>query len=175
MKIWLLLFITFLTLIFLPDIEKGLEFFFSSPVRYFIAIFLGGVFYVGMIYKNDRNEFPRFIRVFLWGSNALFFIVWGVGFFFEKAEFIDAFLHCCFFAIGLFVLALLERSYIPFMEKIQSFFTKKAGTEREHLTDVRDVAKEAETQDKSPSFDPKSYFKEGKVFLGIAQNGEPIY
>lgn len=136
---------------------------------------MGGVFYLGMIYKNDRNEFPYFIRIFLWGSNALFFIVWGVAFFFEKAEFIDAFLHCCFLAIGIFVLALIERSYIPFMEKIQSIFTKKAGTEREHLTDVRDVAKEAEIQDKSPSFDPKTYFKEGKVFLGITQNGKPIY
>ncbi len=128
-----------------------------------------------MTFKKEGEELPSFLKLLFFGTNGLFFIAWGVAFFFGKAGWSDALAHGGFLVLGILAVALLERLYVPFTEKFLSFFTKKAGTERDHLTDVREVAKEAEKKQDAPSFDPSAFYKKGSFFLGIDEKGEPIY
>lgn len=172
---WILLSIFLLILLFIPEISQTLEIFFSQPFRFFLAAILGVIFYGWMTFKKEGQELPSFLKVLFWGTNALFFIVWGVALCLGKADLLDALAHCGFLVLGMLLVALLERSYIPFTEKLLSFFTKKAGTEREHLTDVRDVVKEAEVQQARPSFNPEKFYKKGSFFLGLDEKGGPLY
>lgn len=169
-------FAAFLLVLFLiPQFLISLELFFSHSFRYFLAIGLGVVFYCWLTFKKEGQELPSFLKVLFFGTNALFFIAWGIAVFIEKATLNDAIAHSCFLLLGMLLAALLERSYIPSVEKILSVFTKKAGTERDHLTDVREVAKQAEKSNAAPAFNPENYYMEGRFFLGLDENGEPIY
>ncbi|WP_441375471.1 type IV secretory system conjugative DNA transfer family protein [Acinetobacter lwoffii] len=175
---WLLLAVFVLILLFIPEISQALEVFFSHPFRFALALILGMIFYGWMTFKKEGEELPSFLKLLFFGTNGLFFIAWGVAFFFGKAGWSDALAHGGFLVLGMLVVALLERLYVPFTEKFLSFFTKKAGTERDHLTDVREVAKEAEKKQSAPSFDPKGFFqgaKEDEIFIGLSKDGEPIY
>lgn len=175
---WIFLAAFVLILLFIPEISSALEAFFSNPFRFVLAVILGAIFYGWMTFKKEGEELPSFLKILFFGTNSLFFIAWGVAFFFEKAVWADALAHGGFLVLGMLVVALLERFYVPFTEKILSSFTKKAGTEREHLTDVREVAKEAERQQSRPSFDPKEFFqgaKDDEIFIGVSQDGKPIY
>ena len=175
---WLLLAVFVLILLFIPEISQALEVFFSHPFRFALALILGMIFYGWMTFKKEGEELPSFLKLLFFGTNGLFFIAWGVAFFFGKAGWSDALAHGGFLVLGMLVVALLERLYVPFTEKFLSFFTKKAGTERDHLTDVREVAKEAEKKQSAPSFDPEGFFqgaKEDEIFIGLSKDGEPIY
>lgn len=172
---WILLAVFVLILLFIPEISSSLEVFFSHPFRFALALILGMIFYGWMTFKKEGEELPSFLKLLFFGTNGLFFIAWGVAFFFGKAGWSDALAHCGFLVLGMLVIALLERFYVPFTEKFLSFFTKKAGTERDHLTDVREVAKEAEKKQSAPSFDPSAFYKKGSFFLGLGEKGEPIY
>lgn len=175
---WLFLAVFVLVLLFIPEISTALEIFFSNSFRFALALILGMIFYGWMTFKKEGEELPSFLKLLFFGTNGLFFIGWGVAFFFGKAGWSDALAHGGFLVFGMLVIALLERLYVPFTEKFLSLFTKKAGTERDHLTDVREVAKEAEKKQSAPSFDPEIYFdgaKEDEIFIGISENGEPIY
>ena len=172
---WLLLAVFVLILLFIPEISQALEVFFSHPFRFALALILGMIFYGWMTFKKEGEELPGFLKLLFFGTNGLFFIAWGVAFFFGKARWSDALAHGSFLVLGMLVVALLERLYVPFTEKFLSFFTKKAGTERDHLTDVREVAKEAEKKQDAPSFDPSAFYKKGSFFLGLDEKGEPIY
>lgn len=172
---WIFLAAFVLILLFIPEISSALEAFFSNPFRFVLAVILGAIFYGWMTFKKEGEELPSFLKILFFGTNGLFFIAWGVAFFFEKAVWADALAHGGFLVLGMLVVALLERFYVPFTEKFLSFFTKKAGTERDHLTDVREVAKEAEKKQSAPSFDPSAFYKKGSFFLGLGEKGEPIY
>ena len=172
---WLFLAVFVLGLLFIPEISKALEVFFSHPFRFALALILGMIFYGWMTFKKEGEELPSFLKLLFFGTNGLFFIAWGVAFFFGKARWSDALAHGGFLVLGILAVALLERLYVPFTEKFLSFFTKKAGTERDHLTDVREVAKEAEKKQDAPSFDPSAFYKKGSFFLGLDEKGEPIY
>ena len=172
---WLLLAVFVLILLFIPEISQALEVFFSHPFRFALALILGMIFYGWMTFKKEGEELPGFLKLLFFGTNGLFFIAWGVAFFFGKAGWSDALAHGGFLVLGILAVALLERLYVPFTEKFLSFFTKKAGTERDHLTDVREVAKEAEKKQDAPSFDPSAFYKKGSFFLGLDEKGEPIY
>ena len=172
---WLLLAVFVLILLFIPEISQALEVFFSHPFRFALALILGMIFYGWMTFKKEGEELPGFLKLLFFGTNGLFFIAWGVAFFFGKAGWSDALAHGGFLVLGMLVIALLERLYVPFTEKFLSFFTKKAGTERDHLTDVREVAKEAEKKQSAPSFNPENFYKAGSFFLGLDEKGEPIY
>lgn len=175
---WILLAVFVLILLFIPEISTALESFFSHPFRFVLAVILGAIFYGWLTFKKEGEELPSFLKVLFFGANGLFFIAWGVAFFFEKADLLDALAHIGFLVLGMLLVALLERSYIPFTEKFLSFFTKKAGTERDHLTDVREVAREAEKTQSAPSFDPEDFFqgaKEDEIFIGLSEDGKPIY
>lgn len=172
---WIFLTAFVLILLFIPEISSALEVFFSHPFRFVLAVILGAIFYGWMTFKKEGEELPSFLKVLFFAANGLFFIAWGTAFFFGKADLLDAVAHSGFLVIGMLLVALLERSYIPFTEKFLSFFTKKAGTERDHLTDVREVAKEAEKKQDAPSFDPSAFYKKGSFFLGLDEKGEPIY
>lgn len=172
---WIFLVIFALIVLFSSDISKGLEFFFSHPLRYLLAGVLGAIFYGWMTFKKEGQELPSFLKVLFFGTNMLFFFAWGVAFFFEKAKLTDLLAHGGFLVLGMLLVALIERSYIPFAEKLLSLFTKKAGTEREHLTDVREIVKEAEKQQESPSFNPENFYEGGRFFLGLDEKGEPVY
>ena len=143
---WLLLAVFVLILLFIPEISQALEVFFSHPFRFALALILGMIFYGWMTFKKEGEELPSFLKVLFFWTNAFFVMVWGVAFFFGKAGWSDALAHGGFLVLGMLVVALLERFYVPFTEKFLSFFTKKAGTERDHLTDVREVAREAENR-----------------------------
>lgn len=172
---WIFLAVFVLVLLFIPEISTALEVFFSHPFRFALALILGMIFYGWMTFKKEGEELPSFLKLLFFGTNGLFFIAWGVAFFFGKARWSDALAHGSFLVLGMLVVALLERLYVPFTEKFLSFFTKKAGTERDHLTDVREVAKEAEKKQDAPSFDPSAFYKKGSFFLGLDEKGEPIY
>lgn len=172
---WILLAVFVLILLFIPEISSALEVFFSHPFRFALALILGMIFYGWMTFKKEGEELPSFLKLLFFGTNGLFFIAWSVAFFFGKAGWSDALAHGGFLVLGMLVIALLERFYVPFTEKFLSFFTKKAGTERDHLTDVREVAKEAEKKQSAPSFDPSAFYKKGSFFLGLGEKGEPIY
>ncbi len=172
---WILLAVFVLILLFIPEISSALEVFFSHSFRFALALILGMIFYGWMTFKKEGEELPSFLKLLFFGTNGLFFIAWGVAFFFGKARWSDALAHGSFLVLGMLVVALLERLYVPFTEKFLSFFTKKAGTERDHLTDVREVAKEAEKKQDAPSFDPSAFYKKGSFFLGLDEKGEPIY
>lgn len=172
---WLFLAVFVLVLLFIPEISTALEIFFSNPFRFALALILGVIFYGWMTFKKEGEELPSFLKLLFFGTNGLFFMAWGVAFFFGKAGWSDALAHGGFLVLGMLVIALLERFYVPFTEKSLSFFTKKAGTERDHLTDVREVAKEAEKKQSAPSFDPSAFYKKGSFFLGLGEKGEPIY
>lgn len=172
---WIFLAVFVLVLLFFPEISAALEIFFSHPLRFALALILGMIFYGWMTFKKEGEELPSFLKLLFFGTNGLFFIAWGVAFFFGKAGWSDALAHGGFLVLGILAVALLERLYVPFTEKFLSFFTKKAGTERDHLTDVREVAKEAEKKQDAPSFDPSAFYKKGSFFLGIDEKGEPIY
>lgn len=172
---WIFLAAFVLILLFIPEISSALEAFFSNPFRFVLAVILGAIFYGWMTFKKEGEELPSFLKILFFGTNGLFFIAWGVAFFFEKAVWADALAHGGFLVLGMLVVALFERFYVPFTEKFLSFFTKKAGTERDHLTDVREVAKEAEKKQSAPSFDPSAFYKKGSFFLGLGEKGEPIY
>jgi hypothetical protein len=172
---WIFLAVFVLVLLFIPEISTALEVFFSHPFRFALALILGMIFYGWMTFKKEGEELPSFLKLLFFGTNGLFFIAWGVAFFFGKAGWSDALAHGGFLVLGILAVALLERLYVPFTEKFLSFFTKKAGTERDHLTDVREVAKEAEKKQDAPSFDPSAFYKKGSFFLGLDEKGEPIY
>lgn len=172
---WILLAVFVLILLFIPEISSALEVFFSHPFRFALALILGMIFYGWMTFKKEGEELPSFLKLLFFGANGLFFIAWGTAFYFGKAVLLDALAHGGFLVLGMLLVALLERSYIPFTEKFLSFFTKKAGTERDHLTDVREVAKEAEKKQSAPSFNPQNFYKVGSFFLGLDKKGEPIY
>lgn len=172
---WIFLAVFVLVLLFFPEISAALEIFFSHPLRFALALILGMIFYGWMTFKKEGEELPSFLKLLFFGTNGLFFIAWGVAFFFGKAGWSDALAHGGFLVLGILAVALLERLYVPFTEKFLSFFTKKAGTERDHLTDVREVAKEAEKKQDAPSFDPSAFYKKGSFFLGLDEKGEPIY
>lgn len=172
---WIFLAVFILVLLFFPEISAALEIFFSHPLRFALALILGMIFYGWMTFKKEGEELPSFLKLLFFGTNGLFFIAWGVAFFFGKAGWSDALAHGGFLVLGILAVALLERLYVPFTEKFLSFFTKKAGTERDHLTDVREVAKEAEKKQDAPSFDPSAFYKKGSFFLGLDEKGEPIY
>ena len=172
---WLFLAVFVLVLLFIPEISSALEVFFSHPLRFALALILGVIFYGWMTFKKEGEELPSFLKILFFGTNGLFFIAWGVAFFFEKAVWADALAHGGFLVLGMLVVALLERFYVPFTEKFLSFFTKKAGTERDHLTDVREVAREAEKSQSAPSFNPQNFYRSGSFFLGLDEKGEPIY
>ena len=172
---WIFLAVFVLVLLFSPEISAALGIFFSHPLRFALALILGMIFYGWMTFKKEGEELPSFLKLLFFGTNGLFFIAWGVAFFFGKAGWSDALAHGGFLVLGILAVALLERLYVPFTEKFLSFFTKKAGTERDHLTDVREVAKEAEKKQDAPSFDPSAFYKKGSFFLGLDEKGEPIY
>lgn len=172
---WIFLAVFVLVLLFSPEISAALGIFFSHPLRFALALILGMIFYGWMTFKKEGEELPSFLKLLFFGTNGLFFIAWGVAFFFGKARWSDALAHGGFLVLGILAVALLERLYVPFTEKFLSFFTKKAGTERDHLTDVREVAKEAEKKQDAPSFDPSAFYKKGSFFLGLDEKGEPIY
>lgn len=172
---WIFLAAFVLILLFIPEISSALEAFFSNPFRFVLAVILGAIFYGWMTFKKEGEELPSFLKILFFGTNGLFFIAWGVAFFFEKAVWADALAHGGFLVLGMLVVALLERFYVPFTEKFLSFFTKKAGTERDHLTDVREVAREAEKSQSAPSFNPQNFYRSGSFFLGLDEKGEPIY
>ena len=172
---WIFLGIVVLLLLFIPEIENFLEIFFSHPFRFFLAVILGMIFFGWMTFKKEGEELPSFLKVLFFGTNAFFVMVWGVAFFFDKSTIFDALAHCGFLVLGMLLIALLERSYIPFTEKFLSFFTKKAGTEREHLTDVRNIMKDSENQEISPSFNPEAFYKKGSFFLGLDGKSKPFY
>ena len=173
---WIFFGIVILLLLFIPEIENFLEIFFSHPFRFFLAVILGMIFFGWMTFKKEGEELPSFLKVLFFGTNAFFVMVWGVAFFFDKSTIFDALAHGGFLVLGMLLIALFERSYIPFTEKFLSVFTKKAGTERDHLTDVREVAKDAEKQQERPSFNPEDFYESGKFFLGIDENNkEPVY
>jgi hypothetical protein len=172
---WIFLAAFVLVLLFIPEISTALETFFLSPFRFALAVILGAIFYGWMTFKKEGEELPSFLKVLFFGANGLFFIAWSAASFFGKADLFDLAAHAGFLMFGMLVVALLERSYIPFAEKILSFFTKKAGTERDHLTDVREVARGAEKVQSAPSFNPENFYKAGSFFLGLDEKGEPIY
>ena len=123
---WILLAVFVLILLFIPEISSALEVFFSHPFRFALALILGVIFYGWMTFKKEGEELPSFLKILFFGTNGLFFIAWGVAFFFEKAVWADALAHGGFLVLGMLVVALLERFYVPFTEKFLSFFTKKA-------------------------------------------------
>ena len=172
---WLFLVFFILVMLYISEISTTLDLFFSHPMRFALALILGAIFYGWLTVKKEGEELPTFLKLLFFGVNGAFFAAWGVAFFFGKADLLDMVAHVGFLALGMLLVALIERSFVPFKEKFLSFFTKKAGTERDHLTDVREVAREAEKSQSAPSFDPSAFYKAGSFFLGLDEKGAPIY
>lgn len=84
----------------------------------------------------------------------------------------DVFKHIFFIFLGIVFIALLERTFLPYKDRLFKSLTKKASTERDGKTDVRKI------QDILPksqgSFDPERYYEKGMIFLGL-ENTTPIY
>lgn len=162
MKILIIGFVFFLILIFIPDIQKGLDLFFSSPLRHVMAAFAGITFYGWMSFKKEGEELPYFLKLLFVGVNLFFFSVWGVAFFLEISNVTDVLAHIFFLLLGMLLVALLERTYIPAKDWLVKIVTKKSSTERTHRTDVREI------EDVLPLpkniFDPEQYFKPGVFF-----------
>lgn len=106
------------------------------------------------------------------GNKHPFFIVWGIAFVFEKSLLTDVFIHILLIFLGILFIAFLERTFIPYKDKLFKSITKKASTERDGKTDVRKI------QDFLPTsqgkFDPEDYYEKGLTFLGL-ENKNPIY
>jgi hypothetical protein len=58
--------------VYSSTIGEALELFFSHPFRYFLALILGGIFYVWMAFKKQGEELSHFFKVLFWGINTLF-------------------------------------------------------------------------------------------------------
>jgi len=162
MKILIIGFVSFLILLFIPDIQKGLDFFFSSPLRHVIASFAGITFYGWMSFKKEGKELPSFLKLLFWGVNLLFFFTWCIAFFLDLARGIDFLLYICFLMLGGFSVALAERTYIPMKDWFVNAVTKNSSTERTHRTDVREIDRVLPKA--KDNFDPKKYFKTGVFF-----------
>lgn len=162
MRFWLGLFLAFLILVFISDIQKGLEFFFSSPLRHLIAGFAGLTFYGWMSFKKEGKELPYFLKLIFWGINLLFFFTWCTAFFFDLARVTDVLLYICFLMLGIFSVGLAERIYIPMKDSLVNAVTKNSSTERTHRTDVREI--DLVLPKAKDNFDPEKYFKTGVFF-----------
>lgn len=152
----------FLLLLFIPDIQKGLDFFFSGSLRHVIAGFAGLTFYGWMSFKKEGEELPHFLKLLFWSVNLFFFSAWGIALFLDISSVTDALAYICFLILGILLVALVERTYIPAKDWVVKTFTKKSSTERTNKTDIREI------EDVLPIpkniFDPEQYFKPGIFF-----------
>lgn len=162
MRILIIGFVFFLILLFIPDIQKGLDLFFSSPLRHMIAIFAGITFYGWMSFKKEGIELPYFLKLLFWGINLLFFFTWCTAFFLDLARVTDGLLYICFLMLGMFLVALTERTYIPIKDWLVNSVTKNSSTERTHRTDVREIDRVLPKA--KDNFNPEKYFKTGIFF-----------
>lgn len=169
---WIYFSAFFLVLFLIPQLLVFLELFFSHPFRYFLAVGLGVVFYCWLIFKKDGKELPYLLKIIFFGLNLVFFIVWGVALFIGKASGLDGLVHILFIFLGILLVSLTERIFIPYRDKILKFFTKKASTERDGKTDVRNI--ENFLPKSQGPFNPEDYYEKGMFFLGL-ENQRPIY
>lgn len=73
------------------------------------------------------------------------------------------------FAVGLYLI----RRFTPVIERTKKKLTLRTRLERNRRTDVRDI--EAFVPTRRAEYDPRQYFKAGDYFLGLGEDGKPVY
>lgn len=67
----------------------------------------------------------------------------------------------------------LIRRFTPAIERAKKKLTVRTRMERNRRTDVRDI--ESFVPKVQPDYDPRKFFKRGDYFLGLGEQGEPVY
>jgi MFS family permease len=76
-------------------------------------------------------------------------------------------------AVGFMVGFYLIRRFTPTIERAKKRLTLRTRLERNRRTDVRDI--EAFVPKRQAEYDPRQYFKAGDYFLGLDEDGKPVY
>lgn len=101
---------------------------------------------------------------------GLWFVLDWIG---KSPSVLYLFVHCISMAAGVWIGILALRKMPPILERIGQGFTKKTEAERNKKTDVREIHKHL--PDSEEEFNPRKYFKDSGVFIGISDKNEPVY
>ena len=176
MRIWLLVAVCIIFIIFSSEISVFLSNFFAHKLRHILAIFLGIFAFVVLSAKPNETGFRNVVSKVSYYAFFLcliaFSILWISAYFFEKVTTDELWFFLIFSVFGFFISILLDRIFTPLFEKIRKFCTKKSGTERDLKTDIRHIQNNFESVLK---YDPQQFFTPEKWFFGLDSQGQPIY
>ena len=176
MRTWLLVVLCFVLVIFSAEISSFLSIFFAHPLRHLISAFVGMFAFVVLSAKPNEVGYRKaasklsFYAFFL--CLIAFSILWISAYFFEKVTTDEFWFFLIFSVVGFFISILLDRIFVPTLEKIRKFCTQKSGTERDLKTDIRHIQNSFESVLK---YDPQHFFTPEKWFFGLDSQGQPIY
>lgn len=176
MRFWFLIGVGFTFIIFSSEISVFLSNFFIHPFSHLISALVGVFAFAVLSAKPNETGFRNVVSkvsyfaffVFV----IMFFSFWVLAYYFEKVGSKELWLFLFFSVCGFLISILLDRIFVPTLEKIRKFFTQGAGTERDQKTDIRDIEKNFKAILK---YDPRKFFSLDKWFFGLDPKGKPIF
>lgn len=176
MRFWFLVAVCITLISFAADISIFLSNFFAYSLRHMLSMFVGVFAFLVLSAKKNETGFRNMVSKVSYFSFfvyvIIFFSFWLLAYFFEKVTTDELWFFLIFSVVGFLISILLDRIFVPTLEKIRKFFTQDAGTERDKKTDIRDVEKSFKSILK---YDPRKFFSPEKWFFGLNQNGKPIF
>lgn len=176
MRIWLLVAVCIIFIIFSSEISVFLSNFFAHKLRHVLAIFLGIFAFVALSAKPNETGFRNVVSKVSYYAFFLcliaFSTLWISAYFFEKVTTDELWFFLIFSVVGFLISILFDRIFTPQYEKIRKFCTQKSGTERDLKTDIRNIHNNFESVLK---YDPQQFFASERWFFGLDSQGQPIY
>lgn len=160
----------------LIEISQALSNFFKHSFAHIFSVIIGFFTFITFSFSDQNLNFYKFFtKLFFYltlGLLIIFFALWVNAYYLEKVRSSELFIFLLFSALGFFIGVVLDRIFVPILEKIRKFCTQKASTQRDLKTDIRDIQNSFRLILK---YDPRKFFSPEKWFFGLDTKGKPIF
>lgn len=176
MKSLIFIIVCFALFFIVPDVSKALSDFFEHPFARVLPL-MGGFFtFITFNLNNQNSNFSKFVTklssYLIISFLIIFLVLWGNAYYRGNVNSSELLIFLLLSALGFLFCAVLDRIFVPIVEKVRKFLTQKAGTERDLKTDIRDIQ---ELFTSILPYDPRKFFCPKKWFFGLDTKGKPIF
>lgn len=176
MKSLIFIIVCFALFFIVPDVSKALSDFFEHPFARVLPLMVGFFTFITFNLNNQNSNFSKFLTklssYLIISFLIIFLVLWGNAYYRGNVNSSELLIFLLLSALGFLFCAVLDRIFVPIVEKIRKFLTQKAGTERDLKTDIRDIQ---ELFTSILPYDPRKFFCPKKWFFGLDTKGKPIF